>query len=268
MRNQQKEISPKEARKMIIELSRRANIGHIGSALSVVDIITAIYSNAFNFNRVNPNERDRFILSNGHTSLALYVVLNLAGILPDSELQTFCEDGSFLGVHPDVKITGVDFTSGSLGQGLSFGAGSALAAKLQNSDRRIFVVMSDAECNEGGVWEAVMFAAHRQLSNLIVIIDMNGQQAMGYTKDVLNLQPMSEKWRAFQWDTHTVNGNSTSELTKTLNSLNSSNGQPHVVIANTTFGKGVSFMENKIKWHYLPVSPEEYDQALKEIENQ
>ncbi len=265
---QRRDISAQQARKMIIEFSRRANIGHIGSALSVVDILTAIYSNVINIDNLTSNERDRFVLSNGHTSLALYIVLNLAGILPDSELQTFFEDGSYLGVHPDANITGVDFTSGSLGQGLSFGAGAALAAKLQSSGRRVFVVMSDAECNEGSVWEAVMFAAHRRLSNLIAIVDLNGQQAMGYTKDVLNLQPIAEKWKAFHWDTHSINGNDISKISNTLNSLNTTSAQPHVIIANTTFGKGVSFMENKLKWHYMPLSAEEYVQALSEIEQQ
>jgi len=153
-----------------------------------------------------------------------------------------------------------------LGQGLSFGVGAALAAKLQHSSRRVFVLLSDAECNEGAVWEAVMFAAQNQLSNLTAIIDLNGQQAMGYTRDVLDLSPMADKWKAFNWDSHVVDGNNVEQLSQVLNSLDTAKGQPHVLVANTIFGKGVSFMEKEIKWHYMPLTPEEYQQSLAEID--
>ncbi len=171
-----------------------------------------------------------------------------------------------MGVHPDSVVDGIDFSSGSLGQGLSIGVGAALAARLQNSSRRVFVLLSDAECNEGAVWEAVMFAAHHHLSNLVAIIDLNGQQAMGYTKDVLNLSPMMDKWKVFGWDVHSVDGNNIEQLSQVLNSLDTNIGQPHVLIANTTFGKGVSFMEKEIKWHYLLLSPEDYQQSVTELD--
>ena len=171
-----------------------------------------------------------------------------------------------MGVHPDKAVPGIDFSSGSLGQGLPYAVGSALAARLQHSSRRVFVLVSDAECNEGSIWEAAMFAAQKHLSNLITIIDLNGQQAMGYTRDVMDLSPMAEKWKAFNWDVHSVDGNNINQMTELINSLDTSSGQPHLVIANTTFGKGVSFMEKQIKWHYLPLSPEEYQQALTEID--
>ena len=261
----QMNLSAKQARKMIIECSYRAHIGHIGSALSVVDILIALYSNVFKVSEPTSLERDRFILSNGHTALALYVVLNLLGKITDEQLNSFCVDGSYLGVHPDAVVNGIDFSSGSLGQGITFGVGAALAAQLQHSSRRVFVLLSDAECNEGAVWEAVMFAAHHQLSNLIAIIDLNGQQAMDYTHNVMDLSPMAEKWKAFNWDVHNVNGYNVEELTQVLNSLDTRKGQPHILIANTIFGKGVSFMEKQIKWHYLPLSPEEYNQCMIEL---
>ena len=258
-------LSPKQARKMIIEQSNRVHIGHIGSALSVVDILIALYS-CINIDDKDLLDRDRLILSNGHTALALYVVLNLLGLISDEQLNSFCANGSYLGVHPDKAVNGIDFSTGSLGQGLSFGVGAALAAQLQHSARRVFVVLSDAECNEGSVWEAVMFAAYHQLHNLTVVIDLNGQQAMGFTRKVLDLFPMVEKWKAFNWDTHVVDGNNIAQLSQVLTSLDMTKGPPHVLVANTVFGKGVSFMEKEIKWHYLPLTPEEYQQSLAEVD--
>lgn len=253
------------ARKIILAQAKRANVGHIGSALSIVDILTALYSGIMNVATPGDPERDRFILSKGHAALALYATLFLKGWLPEGVLDTYCDDGSRLGTHPELGVTGIDFASGSLGQGLSFGAGSALAARLQHSSRRVFVLLSDAECNEGSVWEAAMFAAHHHLSNLIAIVDMNGQQALGYTREVLDLLPMTDKWQAFHWDVHAVDGNDVDQLRRVLGSLDTAAGQPHVLIASTVFGKGVSFMENQIKWHYLPLSDEEYQQALAEV---
>jgi transketolase len=258
-------INSKSARQIIIEQANRAHVGHIGSALSVVDILVALHGQILRRDTADENERDRFILSNGHTALALYAVLHAMGILSAEQINQFCSDQSYLGVHPEFAVPGIDFASGSLGQGLSIGAGCALAARLQKSGRRVFVLLSDAECNEGSVWEAVMFAAHRRLSNLVAIIDLNGQQAMGYTQDVLSLSPMHDKWSAFGWDVHEADGNSVKELTQVLGGLNTASGQPHVLIAHTVFGKGVSFMEHQIKWHYMPLSSQEYQQALHEI---
>lgn len=145
------------------------------------------------------------------------------------------------------------------------GTGAALAARLQRSSRRIFVLVSDAECNEGSLWEAVMFAAHHRFSNLIAIVDLNGQQALGYTDQVLSLTPMGTRWRAFDWDVHDVNGHDAAAITQTISGLDTTSGPPHVLIAHTVFGKGVSYMEGQIKWHYWPMSDEEYRQALKDI---
>lgn len=258
-------LNSRSARRTIVEQANRAHVGHIGSALSVVDILVALYGNIIQRDPANENDRDRFILSNGHTAMALYAVLHCLGILSAEQLNNFCSDQTYLGVHPEFSVPGIDFASGSLGQGLSIGAGCALAARVQQSSRRAFVVISDAECNEGSVWEAVMFAAHRHLSNLVAIVDLNGQQAMGYTRDVIDLHPMAEKWRAFQWDVHEVDGNNVEEMTRVLEDLDTTSGQPHVLIAHTVFGKGVSFMEKQIKWHYMPLSSEEYQQAVLEI---
>jgi len=258
-------ITSSEIRKIILEQSYRAHVGHIGSALSVADIIAALYSSILKIDSPDDSDRDRFILSKGHAALALYASLYLKGWVSTEELNTFCSNGTYLGVHPEHKVPGIDFCTGSLGQGLSYGVGAALAARLQNSSRRVFVLVSDAECNEGSMWEAIMFAAHHQLTNLIIIVDLNGQQAMGYTQDILNIAPLSERWRAFGWDVRDVDGHDITEINRVISDLDTTSGPPHVLIAHTTFGKGVSFMENQIKWHYWPLSAEEYQQAALEI---
>jgi transketolase len=205
------------------------------------------------------------VLSKGHAVLALYAALFLRGWLSAEAMDTYCGDGSLLGVHPEQALRGVDFSAGSLGHGLSLGAGAALAARLQGSRRRVFVLVSDAECNEGSLWEAVMFAAHHRLANLIAIIDLNGQQAFGYTEDVLSLSPMAARWQAFRWDVHEVDGHDVAGLTETIARLDTVTGQPHVLVARTVFGKGVSYMENQIKWHYWPMSDDDYRLALDEL---
>jgi len=256
-----------QIRRIILEQSKRANVGHIGSALSIVDIIVALYAHILRINGFNDPERDRFILSKGHAALALYAMLFLKGWITETELNTYCGDNSLLGIHPEYALRGIEFSTGSLGMGLSVGAGAALSARLQKSTRRVFVLISDAECNEGSTWEAIMFAAHHHLYNLITIIDLNGQQAFGYTDKVLSLTPMAERWRAFNWDVHEVDGHDIEGITRTIASIDTTSGKPHVLVAHTTFGKGVSYMENQIKWHYLPMTDVEYKQALKEIEN-
>jgi transketolase len=198
--------------------------------------------------------------------LAVYAALFLRGWLSEAELNTYCGDNTLLGVHLEHNLRGVDFSTGSLGQGLPVGAGAALAARLQQSSRRVFVLVSDAECNEGSLWEAVMFAAHHQLANLVAIVDLNGQQALGYTEQVLSLTPLAERWRVFGWDVHEVDGHSRTKISETIAHLNTHSGPPHVIIAHTVFGKGVSYMEHQIKWHYMPMSDQEYQQALNEIE--
>ncbi|MGB6066164.1 MAG: transketolase [Desulfomonilaceae bacterium] len=257
---------PNSVRRIIIEESKRAYVGHIGSALSVADIIAVLFEGELNLPGTNDPLRDRFILSKGHAALALYAALCLNGTLNRDQLQTYCCDGSLLGVHPEHSLEGIEFSTGSLGHGLSIGAGVALASRLRGTSYRIFVLASDAECNEGSLWETVMFAAHHNLSNLIAIVDNNGQQAFGKTKDVIDLSPLGEKWATFGWEVHEVDGHNRAAIRQTIRGLDTAGGPPKVIIANTTSGKGVSFMEGKVEWHYLPLSDEQYIQAMREIE--
>jgi transketolase len=252
-------------RRIVLEQSMRAGVGHIGSALSVADIVAAVYADALEAGDPRDPDRDRFVLSKGHASLAVYAALYLRDWLTHDELSTYCEDGTRLGTHPEPGVAGIDFATGSLGHGLSLATGAALAARLDGSKRRALCLLSDAECNEGSVWEAVMFAAHHRLSNLVAVVDLNGQQALGYTKDVLDLSPMADRWRAFGWDVHDVDGHDPVALADTIRALDTEAGPPHVLVAHTTFGKGVSFMEGSIEWHYLPMTEGQFERAMEEV---
>jgi len=182
-------------RRIVLEQAKRANVGHIGSALSIADIVAALYGHVLRIPAPRDADRDRFVVAKGHAVLAVYAALFLRGWLSEAELAMYCVDDTFLGVHPDHRLPGIDFSTGSLGLGLPIGVGAALAARLAGSTRRTFVLMSDAECNEGSVWEATMFAAHHRLGRLTAIIDLNGQQALGRTEDVLSLAPMADRWQ-------------------------------------------------------------------------
>jgi transketolase len=254
----------KQIRLAILTGSKQANVGHIGSALSVVEIIAALYGKVLRVAAPDDPERDRFILSKGHAALALYAALRARGWIDDTALASYCGDHSLAGTHPDHQLAGIDFSTGSLGLGLPFGAGAALAARLSGSGRRVYVLVSDAECNEGSVWESVMFAAQHGLSNLVAIIDANGQQALDQTHRVLDLSPLEARWAAFGWQTQVVDGHDPGQLTRALSSVSSS--APRVVVARTVFGKGVSFMEGQIKWHYMPMNDDEYRQAVEQVD--
>jgi transketolase len=253
-----------DLRRHVLRWSKHAGVGHIGSALSIVDIIAVLYGGFLRIPSPADPDRDRFILSKGHAALALYAALVERGWLPAEVLPAYCADGTRIGVHPERGVPGIDFSTGSLGHGLSYGAGAALAARLQRSDRRAVVLVSDAECNEGSLWEAVMFAAHHRLDRLIAIVDANGQQALGYTEEVLNIEPLERRWAAFGWDTRVVDGHDLQAIAAALAGFDKTRA-PHVLIARTTFGKGVSFMQRQIKWHYWPLSDEEYQRALDEV---
>jgi transketolase len=255
----------RDIREAVIEQSYRAHVGHIGSSLSIADLLAAIYARAPQDPLGDPAERDRVVLSKGHAALALYAALELTGALPAGSIGEYCVEETQLGVHPEHAVDGIDFSTGSLGHGLSLACGAALAARIQGSARRTFVVMSDAELNEGSIWEAARFAAHHRLANLTAIVDVNGQQALGYTKDVLHLANLSQRWAAFGWDVRTVDGHDPAALLNLLDELPTTDGEPHVLLANTVFGKGVSFMENRIEWHYLPLSDTDYTLALEEL---
>lgn len=252
-------------RELVLRESRRANVGHIGSSLSIADILAVLYGGVLRIEGPRDASRDRFILSKGHAALALYVVLYLRGWISDAQLTSYCGDGTLFGVHPEREVPGIDFSTGSLGHGLSYGAGAALAARRHGSRYRTYVLLSDAECNEGSTWEAVMFAGHHALANLVAIVDANGQQAFGYTRDVLDLAPLADKWRSFGWDVAECDGHDVEALRRSLETFDSASGKPHVLIARTMFGKGVGYMEEKIKWHYWPMSEDEYSAALRDI---
>jgi transketolase len=255
-----------DVRRLILEQSHRAGVGHIGSALSVADILWALYTRVLRIPASDHPDRDRLILSKGHAALALYAVLCLEGRLSPSQLATYCADGSALGVHPERDTPGVDFSTGSLGHGLGLGVGAALAGRLRGSARRVYVLLSDAECNEGSVWEAVMLAAHHQLANLTAIIDCNGQQALGFTRDVLDLEPLAARWAAFGWATAEVDGHDGAALARKCGELAAETTRPQVLVARTVCGKGVSFMERTVKWHYWPLSDDEFRKAMTEVE--
>lgn len=256
-------LSSPDVRRVILDQAFRAGVGHIGSALSIADLLVALYGDPAIRLDASAPPQDRLILSKGHAALALYAVLFLRGALSEDQLATYCGDGTLLGVHPERGLPGIRFSTGSLGHGLSMGAGAALGARLEGSDDRAFVVMSDAECNEGSVWEAALFAAHHRLSNLVGIVDVNGQQALGHTRDVLSLQPLAAKWKAFRWDVHEVDGHDLDAIRRALTAP--ATGAPRMILAATTFGKGVSYMENSIAWHYQPMTKEQHALAIAEI---
>ena len=249
-------------RRTIVEQSFRARVGHIGSALSIADLIAAVLGSSDRFDL--DGDRDRLVLSKGHAALALYAALALEGRIDADQLETYCADGTELGVHPEHALAGVDFSTGSLGQGLSFGAGAALAAKRLGSERRVFVVASDAELNEGSTWEAVMFCAHHGLDNLTLLIDLNGQQALGYTPDVMEIEAVEEKLSGFGWSAEAVQGHDQEALGNAL--APGVRGAPRAIVAETVFGYGVSFMESQIKWHYLPLDAASHAAAITELD--
>jgi len=257
-----------DIRRTVIEQSFRAGVGHIGSCLSIADVMAALYGAVLRGDGDGDPNRDRFILSKGHAVLALYAALHEVGRLDSSDLNTYCTDGTAVSGHPDHALAPIELSTGSLGQGLSVGVGLALGTRLSDSPSRIFVLLSDAECNEGAVWEAAMFGAQHALGNLVAIIDANDQQALGRASEVLDMEPLPERWRAFGWDAHEVDGNDPDALAALLDALGTApkTGKPHVVLARTTFGKGVSYMESQLHWHYWPMSEELYVQALGELD--
>lgn len=259
----------KRIRKSILQMVYAAKSSHVGSALSIVDILTVLY---FRIMHISPKEpwnpdRDRFILSKGHACAALYATLAERGIIPKELLSTFCKDGSTLGGHSDCyRVPGIDAPTGSLGHGLSLGAGMAIANQHDCRHYRVFVLLSDGECDEGSVWEAALFAAHFKLDNLIAIIDYNKIQSFGRVKDVINLEPLLSKWIAFGWSALEINGHDYQQIEEALRDLPKSHGTPNLIIAHTVKGKGVSFMEDQLAWHYKSPDERQLQQALAEIE--
>jgi len=256
-------------RKNVIEMIFNAKGGHIGGALSMTDIIASLYFHVLKIDPKNPEweDRDRFVLSKGHASAAWYAALAERGYFPKEELLTFDHINSRLQGHPDMlKTPGVDMSSGSLGQGISAALGMALAARYLKKTYRTFVILGDGETQEGQVWEASMVAANYKTDNLIVILDYNKLQLYGQTNKIMNIEPVIEKWQVFGWNTIEINGHRINEIVQALECAVKVVGKPTIIIAHTIKGKGVSFMENEVKWHSLAPTKEQTKQALKELE--
>jgi transketolase len=257
-------------RRHAIEMTHISHASHIASILSVADIIAVLYAGVLNYDPHNPklDNRDRVILSKGHAGAAMYAALAEMGFFPVEELKTYYSNGSRLSGHVSHKgVPGVEFSTGSLGHGLSVGVGMALAAKKDNKKHRVFVILGDGECNEGSVWEAAMFANHFELNNLVAIIDHNKMASLDFCENSMKINPLKEKWEAFGWDVYDIDGHNHEELRKVLNIKD--NKKPICIIANTIKGKGISFMENNILWHYrFPHEGGEYEKAIEELEAQ
>ena len=255
-------------RKGIIEEVYSGQSGHPGGSLSIADILTVLYFNQLNIDEKNPKweDRDRFVLSKGHCSPALYSCLANRGFFPLEDLKTFRNIKSYLQGHPDMKkIPGVDMTTGSLGQGLSAAVGMAIAGKMDNKNYRVYCVLGDGEIEEGQIWEAAMASSKYKLDNLCVFIDNNNLQIDGKIEDVINPYPIDEKFKSFGFKVITINGNDISEIEEALKIAKVTKGKPTAIIAKTTKGKGISFMENNASWHGKAPNEEEYKQAIKEL---
>lgn len=254
-------------RRNIITMIARAGSGHPGGSLSAVEILTTLYFHILRHDPVNPKweDRDRFILSKGHAAPVLYATLAECGYFPVNELITLRKLGSRLQGHTDYHIPGVEMSAGSLGQGLSFGIGCALTARLDKKLSRIYVLTGDGECDEGQVWEAAMAAAHYKLDNLVAIVDRNGLQIDGWTKDIMNLEPFPEKWRASGWHVIDIDGHDIALLIEAFERAKAVKHQPTVIIARTVKGKGVSYMENNVNFHGIAPNTEQLEIALKEL---
>jgi transketolase len=255
-----------------IEMTHISKGSHIGAILSVTDIIAVLYNDIANIDPQNPKmpERDRIILSKGHAGAAIYAALAEKGFFDVEELKTHYADGSRLSGHVSHKgIPGVEFSTGSLGHGLSVAAGMAYGAKKDQKNHNVFVILGDGECDEGSVWEAALMANHYRLNNLVAVIDHNKMQSLDFCENTIELSPFADKWKAFGWNVIDIDGHSHDEIREAYNQAISSENKPTVIIANTIKGKGISFMEHNILWHYrFPHEGEEYDSAVAELKEQ
>lgn len=257
------------ARQLIVDSLICAGCGHPGGAFSSVDILIALYFSVMNIDPKKPlwDKRDRFILSKGHSSVALYSVLCLRGFMKREVLKTFRQDNSMLCGHPDMrKVSGVEISTGSLGHGLSVGVGLAVSFKMDKKMNRVFVLMGDGETQEGSVWEAAMSAQHYKLDNLVAVIDRNKLQIDGFTEKVMSLEPYKEKWESFGWQVKEIDGHSMSDIVDVLSSVPFKKNKPSLLIANTLKGKGISFMENSCQWHGKSLKDDYAAKARQELE--
>lgn len=256
-------------RKRLVEVVYRAKAGHIGGDLSCLNVMTALYFDVMrNLNPQNPkaSDRDRFVLSKGHCVEALYVTLEAMGFLQPEVLDTLGQFGSILSGHPTIEVSGIEVNSGALGHGLSIGTGMAIAAKMDKKDWKTYVLMGDGEQGEGSIYEAAMAASKYHLDNLVAIIDRNHLQISGNTEDVMPIDCIRERWSAFGWDVATMNGDDMENIIKTFHAIDYTNQKPHLLISETTKGRGVSFMEGIAKWHHGVLNEEQCKAAVAEIE--
>lgn len=250
-------------------MTHRARSSHIGSCYSIADLLAVLYGEVLCVDPHNPDwpGRDRFILSKGHGCAALYAVLAERGFFPMEWLDTFYQNGSRLAGHvTHTDVPGIEISTGSLGHGLSIACGMALAAKRDGKSYRIFALLSDGECDEGSTWESILFAPQHRLDNLIAIVDYNKIQSLGTVKEIMDLEPLTDKWRSFNWAVREIDGHNIGEIRAAFSAIPFEAGRPSCVIAHTVKGKGVSFMEDKLLWHYRSPQGEEFEAALAELE--
>lgn len=263
------EAVAREMRARIIETSSRAGIPHLGSCLSCVDILVALYFLVLRIDPKAPRDsgRDRFILSKGHGAPALFQILAMRGFYPESRLASYGEDGGVFAEHPPTPdhLAGIEAATGSLGHGLPIGLGMALAARIRQQSYNVYAVLSDGECNEGSVWESAMLAASQQAGNLCAIIDFNKWQATGRSREVMSLDPLADKWRAFGWNAVEIDGHDMNAILDALGKFPAANGKPTAIVAHTVKGKGVSFMEDDNNWHYRIPTADEVVKARQEL---
>ena len=252
----------------VLRMVHQANASHVGSCLSLADLLAVLYGRVLQVNAGRPDwpDRDRFILSKGHAAAALYATLAESGFFPATWLDEYCRDGAKLGGHVTRHgVPGVELSTGSLGHGLPVGCGMALAGQRAGQPYRVFVVVSDGELDEGSNWESILFAPHHRLENLVVVVDYNQIQSFGSVKEVLDLEPLAEKWRACRWAVREIDGHDHAQIEAACRTVPFEPGKPSVIIAHTVKGKGVSFMENQLAWHYRSPNREQLAEALTEL---
>lgn len=255
-------------RRHVVQMTSAAKSSHVGTSFSAAELLSVLYAGYLRVNPSRPDwpDRDRFVLSKGHGAAGLYAVLAERGFIPIEQLKTFCRDGSPLIGHASHKVPGVELSTGSLGHGLSVATGMAWAARHDGLKHRTVVMLSDGECDEGSTWEPVLFAAHHGLDNLVVIVDYNKIQSLGRVDEVMALEPFADKWRSWGWGVREIDGHDVTVIEDTLAAVPFTPGRPSCVLAHTVKGKGVSFMENTLLWHYRSPQGAEFDAAMKELD--
>lgn len=261
------QLTAERNRRRLVEVVYHGGAGHIGGDLSCLNVMTALYNRVMNVSpeKVKDASRDRFILSKGHCVEALYTVLEQCGFIDAALLNTLGQYGSVLSGHPTIEVNGIEVNSGALGHGLSIGVGMAIAARMKGELWHTYVMMGDGEQGEGSIYEAAMAGGHYHLDNLVAVIDRNHLQISGNTEDVMAIEDIRQRWTAFGWDVKEMNGDEIQSIVETFDSIDYQNGKPHLLISNTTKGKGVSYMENVASWHHGMPNEEQYQQAIAEI---